>query len=262
MANRFVRYIVMLLLSLCCMARVQAQTDSAAVYRDTTAVDTSGSAADDNYDSTENTSGLSKFNQKQPLQQVDERKLNGQSIEALKKDNDWWYNKEEQKKETSKSSGKGFWRFINWRVMTVVFWVIIISAFILIIVLYLRTFTGGSRKIRGSSAIAAEVQEDIFATNFDEQINRALAEHNYRLATRLLFLRVLRTMAEKGVINYGQDKTNMDYLFELGNTKYARDFMRASRNYEYVWYGNFVPAQSQFVQIKQQLDDLNQQITN
>jgi len=268
MANRFVRYIVVLLVSLCCTAGVHAQTDSVANYNDSIAVDTTASGDGDNYDNHESTAGLTKFNQKQTLQQVEERKLNGRETETLKKENGWWYNKKEEKDEKKAGSGSNgrsnstVWNFLGAGFLRIVFWVIVVGAFVLILVLYLRTFTGSSRKIRDIGVSVEAVPEDIFTLNFDEQISRALAEHNYRLATRLLFLRVLRTMAEKGVINYGHDKTNMDYLFELGNTRYARDFMQASRNYEYVWYGNFIPAQSQFVQIRQQLDDLNQKITN
>lgn len=260
MANKMVKYIVVLLLAFGGTVKLRAQTDTAAGYSDTTLVDdTSGSTGDVQDGSQDNTGGLAKFRQRQPLQQVGERKVNGESIEALKKENGWWYNKKEEKQndKSSRSIGNGG----AWRALVIVFWVVIIGAFVLIIILYLRTFTGSGRKIRGPATTVADIQEDIFTTNFDEQVNRALAEHNYRLATRLLFLRVLRTMAEKGVISYGHDKTNMDYLFELGSTKYARDFMQASRNYEYVWYGNFTPAQSQFAQIRQQLDDLNQKIT-
>lgn len=261
MANRYVNYIVVLLVCLCCAVHVHAQTDSAVTESDTATVEPPASSDSDSYDSHEKTGGLAKFKQKQVLQQASERKLNNGEIDALKKQNSWWYNKTEDEKNKNNSSNKGFWGFINWRLMRFVFWAVIIGAFLTIVILYLRTFTGGGRKIKAGGIATAEIQEDIFTTNFEEQVNKALADNNYRLATRLLFLRVLRTMAEKGIINYGQDKTNMDYLFELGNSRYARDFMQASRNYEYVWYGNFIPAQSQFIQIRQQLDDLNQKIT-
>lgn len=264
MANKLVRYIIVLLVCLCGTLQGHAQTDSTVSDREVVVAppDTSTYNVGSN---DEKTSSLGKFRHKDILQQVDERKLNGQTTASLKKENAWWYNKNKEQLEDN-SNKKGFWYYflkaITSPAMKIVFWGIVIGAFVLIIVLYLRTFTGRARKIQGVSASTAEVQEDIFSINFDNEVNSALAEHNYRLATRMLFLRVLRTLAEKGVINYGQDKTNMDYLFELGNTRYARDFMQASRNYEYVWYGNFIPAQNQFAQIRQQLDELNQKITN
>jgi len=89
-----------------------------------------------------------------------------------------------------------------------------------------------------------------------------LATQDYRLATRLLFLRLLRTMADRNIITYSIEKTNFDYLFELSGSQYFNNFSALAKGYEYVWYGNFTIQESQFAQLRQRLDDLTRQINN
>jgi len=274
MANKYIKYIVALL-CLCCAVNVHAQTDSSAAVQDSVVVDSSivSGNHNDNYGSSSGENegaALDKFSKKTPgdeMHRVTDRRLNQGKIQEMKKDKDFWYaDKPVNKPKEEAKIKKTFWDRVfdaiasaNWHV---VFWFIVIGTFTLIVVAYLRTFTTSARKIRGPAADIPQEEENIFVTNFDDQVNKALSSHNYRLATRLLFLRVLRSMSEKSIISYVHDKTNMDYLFELGNSKYAKDFMQASRVYEYVWYGNFTLQQTQFLQIRHVLDDLNQKITN
>jgi len=273
MANKYFTHI-MVLLCLCCAVNAHAQTDSSSSAQDSVIVDSSIAPGDKNnnesYESPGNNNEVDKFSKKNPVEQqriINERSLSPARVQGMKKGKEFWYaDKPGDKKQEDTSEKKGFWyyflKLITSSVWRFVFWAIVIGAFLLVVILYLRTFTAGSRKLKGQAITAEPEQENIFAANFDEQLNKALNNHNYRLATRLLFLRVLRTMAENSIINYGQDKTNMDYIFELGNTKYAKDFMQASRTYEYVWYGNFDIQQTQFLHVRRQLDDLNQKISN
>jgi hypothetical protein len=84
-----------------------------------------------------------------------------------------------------------------------------------------------------------ESHEDIFSINYERDIDKAAAMGNYRLAIRLHFLRLLRSMAERNIIQYKQDYTNFDYLVQLSPTNYYEDFFRVTRDYEYSWYGQF-----------------------
>ncbi len=87
--------------------------------------------------------------------------------------------------------------------------------------------------------IAEEMPEDIFAINYQKEIDKAAADGNFRLAIRLQYLRLLKQFAEKNIIQYKQDKTNFDYLTELHSTQYYNSFFKITRNYEYSWYGKF-----------------------
>ena len=114
--------------------------------------------------------------------------------------------------------------------------------------------------VRESAATEEPITEDIFAINYQKEIDKAAAQGNFRLATRLMFLRLLRTMAEKNIIHYQQDKTNMDYLVELNNSPIYRDFFRITRNYEYTWYGLFPLSIDEYQLIRTDFDRLEKEL--
>ncbi len=277
MANKYIKHIVILLacwLSLSGIAFGQSNTpqDSSAIAPDNykgnvdTVVDeppAADSATSLAYD---------KFLTRRPQATVKQRRLPDSSVQKLKKDADFWYaNKEvgKPKVETQEDKGGGFWdgffKILGSDLFRLIFWILVIGGFIAIIVMFLTSgnvslFAARSKKLRGAGMETEDISDNIFTIDFETRINKALGEQNYRLATRLLFLKSLRAMTERGVINYGIDKTNMDYMFELGNTCYFKEFAQASRMYEYVWYGNFAIGQSQFLHIQQQIDQLTQKI--
>lgn len=214
---------------------------------------------------------LSKFAQKQQQSIPGERHLPDSAAAELKKDKDYWYaNREVGKEKTEtgqsntgkgKKSGDSISGFLASPVFYYIFWIVLAGAFVLLLVIYLRTFTAKGRAIRAAQTAETGIDENIFTIDFEGQLKAAADAGNYRLATRLLFLRLLRSMSERSIIAYSNDKTNMDYLFELGNTQYSRDFMQASKTYEFVWYGNFTISQPQYLTIRQMLDDIQLKVT-
>jgi hypothetical protein len=81
--------------------------------------------------------------------------------------------------------------------------------------------------------------ENINEISFDEAIEDALAIKNYRLAVRLLYLRCLKQLSDKNLINWRIEKTNTAYLNELTDAEQRKQFKLVTRQFEYVWYGNF-----------------------
>jgi len=272
MAKTYIKHIV---LSLCfCTGLVTAgfcqQTDSAAKVVDTVvstapiAIDSTTSQDDD--EDTSTSMALKKFALKDTNFTAQERQIAPDEVKKITSDDAFWYaNKPMPKdKEVEVSNTTPVWL----KIVRIIFWVLVVGCFVAILVMFLTNskawvFKSRAKKIDGDEPEAIDDAEgNIFDIDFEKRINKALDGQDYRLATRLLFLRLLRSMAEKNIIKYGIDKTNLDYLFELGSTKYYRDFSAASRNYEYVWYGNFSMQQSQFVQVRQLLEELTLQIKN
>ena len=99
------------------------------------------------------------------------------------------------------------------------------------------------------------VEEDIKQIDFDKLINKALKDKNYRLATRYLYLKSLKTLASKKVIDWHYEKTNSDYLSEIKGRKLKALFKRVSYIYDYVWYGEFPIDEVSFNKNK---DDFNE----
>ncbi|MDP1800944.1 MAG: hypothetical protein Q8L81_06315 [Bacteroidota bacterium] len=85
-----------------------------------------------------------------------------------------------------------------------------------------------------------DVIEDLDKINFEEKIKMALADSDYRLATRWHYLKILFLMDRSKLIEFASYKTNIDYRYELKSKKHQHAFIRLSYIYEYVWYGKFV----------------------
>jgi hypothetical protein len=101
------------------------------------------------------------------------------------------------------------------------------------------------------------VEENIKQVDFDKLINKSLKENNYRLATRYLYLKSLKSLAHKKTIEWHFDKTNSDYINEIKDIKLKGLFKRVSYIYDYVWYGEFPIDEASFNKNK---DDFNQLI--
>jgi len=81
------------------------------------------------------------------------------------------------------------------------------------------------------------IEEDIHEIDFNKSIEEAIADKNYRYATRLYYLKTLKLLADKELINWQKDKTNADYVFEIEKTKYSADFKTITKLFNYSWYG-------------------------
>lgn len=99
------------------------------------------------------------------------------------------------------------------------------------------------RLMRGEAAKTAipytESLENIHEINFDAEIEKAVAQHNYRLAVRLLYLSCLKQLSDNHIIDWQPDKTNAAYAGELKDAEQRQIFNVLTTRFEYVWYGNF-----------------------
>ena len=91
---------------------------------------------------------------------------------------------------------------------------------------------------RGPLAYAT-APEDIHTVDFATRIAEAEATGNYRLATRLGYLEVLKHLTDAGHLHWQPDKTNHAYLGELAAGPLREGFRAATREFEYVWYGEW-----------------------
>jgi Domain of unknown function (DUF4129) len=94
--------------------------------------------------------------------------------------------------------------------------------------------------------------DDIYAINFNEAIQKAIADKQYRFAVRLLYLKSLRGLADKELINWKINKTNYQYLSELESAAAHQPFKSLTRAYEYIWYGELPINESQFNELHKQ----------
>jgi len=105
-----------------------------------------------------------------------------------------------------------------------------------------------------------EYIENIHEINFDDAIENALQVKDYRLAVRLLYLRSLKQLSDKNIINWKIDKTNQTYLNEITDSDQRRLFAVVTRQFEYVWYGDFPVDGESFQNIRNIFQDFKQQL--
>ena len=185
-------------------------------------------------------------------------------VKKMQTDEDYWYVNtapERQKKKEGKIAQEEKWYQSDWFVNLL--WFLVVGSFVAILIWFLAS--SNIKLFRKRPAAAANedsdvTEETIFALQYDKEIKQAIAHQNYRLATRLWYLRTLKDLAERDIIQYKQDKTNSDYVTELYQTPYHKSFFRLTRSFEYTWYGHFELTadsfdllQKDFVTFKQQL---------
>jgi hypothetical protein len=139
-------------------------------------------------------------------------------------------------------------------------WIISLAGFACFIILYLMNNNISIFRKKDISLTNEDEtynQEDIFSIKYIREIEKAAANQNYRLAIRLLFLRLLKDLSDRNIIQYKPDRTNFDYLIQLSSTKYYNDFFRLTRNYEYSWYGKFEVNREGYARIKADFEKFN-----
>lgn len=93
-------------------------------------------------------------------------------------------------------------------------WIIIVGGFAYAIMWYLMdSQVGLFRKknvpVNNIDGMVEEMPEDIFAIQYQQEIDKALAQGNYRLAVRIHFLRLLRNLSDKNMIQYKQEMATL-----------------------------------------------------
>lgn len=102
--------------------------------------------------------------------------------------------------------------------------------------------------------------EDIYGIDFNEAIGEAVAEGRYRDATRLHYLKALRTLSDLGRINWNKHKTNYDFAHDLAGTPLSKGFSDITRLYEYAWYGEFQVSAAEYDQVKDHFHQFEKQV--
>jgi hypothetical protein len=144
--------------------------------------------------------------------------------------------------------------------------VLFYTALVAIIVLILLQIVGyASSKSNPKRALVATINaediHDISQLDTEQLIQKANNAHDYRLAIRLYFLHLLKKLNENGVIIWTKDKTNRDYLSELFlKGYYVDEVRRLTLAYERVWYGEHIPTEERYHELKKEFLEMNQRV--
>jgi hypothetical protein len=97
-------------------------------------------------------------------------------------------------------------------------------------------------------------QENIHEINFEKALEEATSGGDYRLAVRLQYLRTLKRLSEKQIINWKPDRTNATYAEDLRTYPFCHDFVGITRYFEFAWYGDFPVDGPAYEEMKQLVD--------
>lgn len=128
-------------------------------------------------------------------------------------------------------------------------WVLIIGVSIFVIAQLLKIRMGRLVKKDSDEAVAMtdlSDGEDINQMDFDDPIQEAINQGQFRRATRLLYLRSLKQLQNRSLIEWKREKTNHQYLRELNRPDLQPLFREITFLFEYIWYGEFPVDRNHF----------------
>ena len=94
------------------------------------------------------------------------------------------------------------------------------------------------KEVKLDEATLMEDIEDIEEIDADSEYKKAIANGNYRLAIRMLFIKSLQKLSAKDIIEWENEKTNRDYAREIEDLKLKQSFRKNASIYELVWYSD------------------------
>jgi hypothetical protein len=94
------------------------------------------------------------------------------------------------------------------------------------------------------------IEEELDKSDVYPLLFQAEQDKNYHLAVRLHFLSLLKKLHTNGNIHWKKDLTNRAYLRQMRAQQNYTDFQALTGTFERVWYGNQVPDELEYEQIK------------
>lgn len=186
------------------------------------------------------------------------RDFDEQKIEAYKKSRDFMYDRE----PPGKTPWERFWQWLmrhldNWLSDSkagyvfdnYVKYLLIVAVVLVVVKLLLKANLNALffRRANANKMLGHEVlDENIHEMDFDGLVERAITERDYRKAVRLYYLKTLKQLTDKGLLDWQINKTNYDYQLELEKTVHFQPFRELSLLFDYVWYGEMPIDKEQF----------------
>ncbi len=153
----------------------------------------------------------------------------------------------------------GFYKIVEILIYTI----LIAIALYIIIRLFVGTKAASffTKKSKELAPITFE-EEHIEKINLDDLIANALQQNDYRLAIRYMYLKTLKDLSVKNLIDWDFEKTNIDYYNELKSPALQQNFKTVSYLYEHIWYGEFNVDAISYNSAKIEFDNLKKTINS
>lgn len=185
-------------------------------------------------------------------------------VKKMQQDRDFRYANDSTywKQEVASQQNNFFERFITAfsrsAFLKIILYLILTAAILFTVyqVLVVNNFFTFSRRRKHREDKTTEDVENLLE-HLDEKLADAIQSHNYRHAVRFLYLKTLRQLSESGVIVLNAKFTNKDYVAQLSSHNSGNAFTDLTKIYEYVWYGEFIPNDTQFDVIRKNFHEFS-----
>ena len=191
-------------------------------------------------------------------------------IQNLKGENAFWYANNDRHTQNRKTESNSFWEKFWETVFTIlgsplfrqIIWLLMITLFAVAVIWFLvqnkMNIFGSGKKVMLPVHAENGNADNIFTINLQDSARKAADKGDYRLAIRFSYLQLLKTFSENGLISYGTETTNSEYLAQLYSRSCYRDFFNVTRSYEYAWYGKMPVNKQQYESVLTDFSSLYQ----
>lgn len=117
----------------------------------------------------------------------------------------------------------------------------------------------GDKSSNGSKKVHYENDfnpNQIELSALEVQINEAKANNDFRLATRLYFVWIIKELSDHGFIDWKKRKTNHNYLLEVAGQSFYNNFSNCIKTYEFIWYGEYALSKEDFKKVENDFKQL------
>lgn len=104
------------------------------------------------------------------------------------------------------------------------------------------------------------LEENINELNFEELIAQHLTKKNYRYVVRLYYLKALKNLSDREVIDWQAFKTNQEYYNEIEEAETQKAFGKITELFNFVWYGEFEVNEHKLQDYITDFNNFNKQI--
>jgi len=115
--------------------------------------------------------------------------------------------------------------------------VLAVVAVAMLIAILLGVGKAKNKKLKDQEITIDNLEENLPESDVDPFLRQALAEEDYRLAVRLLYLRTLQQLAAGRLIEWKRDKTNREYLLETRHQPWSGEWRSLTQIFERIRYG-------------------------
>ncbi|WP_372745882.1 DUF4129 domain-containing protein [Lutibacter sp.] len=211
---------------------------------------------------------------------ITQKKFNKSNIDKYKADKDFDYTEIVEVKEPTILDrilnwiGRQIMRFLEWifgvesakgifkTILQILPYIVAGLVLFLLLKFFLKVNSNAlvSNANNKSAVTITEEEELIKNKDLSKLILQAFQNKNYRLAVRYYYLQLLKQLEERELIVWEQQKTNEDFSKEIKDLNLNKSFVKLTRLYDFVWYGNFEINELEFTKAVSDFESVTKQL--